>query len=139
MLIDKKMFDVVEEMLTENGTIEEFEKENGKIKGRMMITKAEIPENYKIKKIEGKTPVAFEASFDFCNATLGVALYTDTKELACSIWFTPQKDGAKEPAREWVEFFIEKLISSINDDGFYSYPIYSFVNDTCDITIIPTL
>lgn len=138
MLIDKEMFDVVETMLIQQGKIAAFEAENGKVLGRMMITRAAVPEGIEIRTASGKTPQAFEASFDFYDSTVGLALFTDTKEAASGIWVTPQKDGADPPANDWIEFFVEKLMESIEEDGSYGIPIYSFVNDTCDMTIIPT-
>jgi hypothetical protein len=66
-----------------------------------------------------------------------MAIYTDTKEAATGIWITPQIDGAEPPTQDWIEFFIEKLLDSIDEDGTYGVPIYSFVNDTCDMTIVP--
>ena len=90
----EEVFDKVEEILKSNGRISEFEKEYGKIKGRMMITVGEIPDELGVT-IEGdKKPTAFEASFDFYDSIIGVALYTDTKEAATGLWVTPQKQGA---------------------------------------------
>jgi hypothetical protein len=137
MLVDQEMFDSVQEFLSRNGKLEKFESEYGKIKGRMMITQAQVPEGIEVKIIPEKTPRAFEASFDFCDSTVGMAIYTDTKEAATGIWITPQIDGAEPPTQDWIEFFIEKLLDSIDEDGTYGVPIYSFVNDTCDMTIVP--
>ena len=138
MLIDKEMFDRVEENLAKCGQLSEFESESGTIKGRMMITRTTIPKGLDVKKVRGKKPQAFEASFDFYDATVGVAIYTDTKEAATDIWIIPQVEDAEPPAHEWIEFFIEKLLESIEADGSYGVPIYSFVNDTCDLTVIPS-
>ncbi len=139
MLVNKAMFDVVEKKLIQNGKIAEFEQENGKIKGRMMITRTVIPDEIDINIIAGKTPVAFEASFDFYDCAVGLAIYTDTCKAASGIWITPQAEGAEPPTMDWIEFFIEKLLGSINDDGSYSFTIYSFVNDARHMTIIPVL
>lgn len=39
-----------------------------------------------------------------------------------------------------MEFFVEKMIDCINrEDGSYVDHSFSFVNDTSDVTIIPTL
>ena len=137
MLADKEMFDIVEKVLDEKGKIKEFEDECGKIKGRMMITLTDIPEGAEVVEKEGSVPVAFEASFDFYDSTLGVAIYPETKQAATGLWVTPQKDGAEPPDQAWIEFFLEKLMESISDDGSYGIPIYSFVNDTSDMTIVP--
>lgn len=138
MLIDKELFETVEEQLIQNGKLKDFESEYGEVKGRMMITRTSIPDGVNVKIIPHKIPQAFEASFDFYDSTIGLALYTDIKEVATGLWVTPQTDNADPPAQEWIEFFVQKLIESIDDDGSYGTPIYSFVNDTCDMTIVPT-
>lgn len=51
---------------------------------------------------------------------------------------TLQKDGADPPTREWIDFFVKKLLESIDEDGSYGVPIYLFVNDTRDMTIVPS-
>ena len=104
----------------------------------MMITQASIPDEVNVKNIPNKTPQAFEASFDFYDSTVGLAIYMDTMEAATGVWITPQIDSADPPAEEWIRFFVQKLIESIDENGFYGVSIYSFVNDTCDMTIVPT-
>lgn len=49
MLADKDLSGYVEPKLKARGIIDEFEKANGKIKGRMMITKIEFPEELGIE------------------------------------------------------------------------------------------
>jgi len=139
MLVDQKMFDTVEAILRENGSIERFENECGEIKGRMMITMTDIPEGIAVEERDGKAPVAFEASFDFYDSTVGLAIYTTDRQLATGLWVTPQEDGAEEPAEDWMEFFIKTLVTHIAEDGSFGVPIYSFVNDTCDMTVVPEL
>lgn len=82
MLLDKEQFSTVEENLAKSGRLSEFESQSGAIKGRMMITRTTIPNGIDVKTIPGKTPQAFEASFDFYDAAVGVAIYTDTMEVA---------------------------------------------------------
>ena len=137
MLADKEMFDVVEQILIKNGEIANFERENGKILGRMMITQAEIPVGIEIQGKKGKQPMAFEASYDFYDANVGVAIFPDTREAASGIWITPQVDGAESPDRSWIEFFVQKLLEGIGEDGSVGLPIYSFVTDNSDMTIVP--
>ena len=139
MLRDEKLFEIVENTLIENGTIAAFEKEYGKIKGRMMITLVDIPESIEVQLTGDKKPYAFEASFDFFDASIGLALYTDTKQVASGLWITPQKENAEKLSDDWINFFIEKLLSAIRDDGSFGIPVYSLINDNCDITVIPTL
>ena len=138
MLADEKLFAVVEDVLTKNGAIARFEAENGPIRGRMMIMRTVIPEGIEYKRIAGKMPTAFEASFDFYDAAVGLALDTVTMQAATGVWVTPQAEGAEAPAREWIDFFVEKLMGSFNSDGSYGTPVYSFVTDTCDMTVVPT-
>lgn len=137
MLIDKAAFDSLQAVLSQNGQLKKFEAEYGKIKGRMMITRTQVPDGIDVEIIPGKTPQAFEASFDFYDSTVGMAIYTDTKEAATGIWITPQADDAEPPAQDWINFFVEKLLEGIDEDGSYGIPIYSFINDTCDMTIVP--
>lgn len=138
MLTDIELFNTVEENLAKSGRLSEFESQSGAIKGRMMITRTTIPNGIDVKIIPGKKPQAFEASFDFYDTTVGMAIYTDTMEAATGIWITPQIKDAEPPAHEWIEFFIEKLLESFNTDGSYGIPIYSFVNDACDMTVVPS-
>ena len=136
MLSNAEQFATLEEMLKQNGTIQNFEESCGKIKGRMMITLTDIPEELHISAA-GSTLHAFECSFDFYDTTLGIALYTDTLRLAGGMWATPQKENAETPPREWMDFFLETLISHISEDGSFGCPMYSFVNDTSDLTLVP--
>ena len=138
MLTDKKKFDNVEQMLIEQGRIEAFEQENGAILGRMMITTDTMPEEL-AEEVEIKDDLTvFTASFDFYDMTVSAAIYTRSKEVA-KMWLTPQADDAEQPAREWISFFIEKLFMGIDDEGGYGIPMCSFVTDTTDMTIVPTM
>ena len=138
MLIDKAKFENVENMLAEQGKIEAFERENGAILGRMMITIDTMPEEL-AEEVEIKDDLTvFTASFDFYNMTVSAAVYTQSKEVA-KMWLTPQADDAEQPAREWISFFIEKLFMGIDDEGGYGIPMCSFVTDTSDMTIVPTM
>ena len=138
MLIDKEKFEIVEKVLAEEGKIEAFEQENGAILGRMMITTDIMPEEL-AEEVEIKDDLAvFTASFDFYNMTVSAAVYTQSKEVA-KMWLTPQADDAEQPAREWISFFIEKLFIGIDDEGGYGIPMCSFVTDTSDMTVVPTM
>ena len=44
MLIDPKMYQIVEEALMKNGSIARFEREQGEIKGHMMVTLCNVPD-----------------------------------------------------------------------------------------------
>ena len=137
MLIDKDKFEIVEQMLIEQGRIEAFEQENGAILGRMMITIDTMPEELS-EEVEIKDDLTvFTASFDFYDMTVSAAVYTQSKEVA-KMWLTPQADDAEQPAREWISFFIEKLFMGIDDEGGYGIPMCSFVTDTTDMTVVPS-
>ena len=138
MLIDKSKFENVENMLIEQGKIEAFEQENGAILGRMMITTDTMPEEL-AEEVEIKDDLTvFTGSFDFYDMTVSAAVYTQSKEVA-KMWLTPQADDAEQPAREWISFFIEKLFMGIDDEGGYGIPMCSFVTDTTDMTVVPTM
>ena len=138
MLIEKDKFEIVEQMLVEQGRIEAFEQENGAILGRMMITTDTMPEEL-AEEVEIKDDLTvFTASFDFYDMTVSAAVYTQSKEVA-KMWLTPQADDAEQPAREWISFFIEKLFMGIDDEGGYGIPMCSFVTDNSDMTIVPTM
>lgn len=135
MLSNPEQFALAERIAHEDGRWERFEKEYGKVLGRMMIELCEVPEGIEVRK--GKHIHAFRASFDFYDMEIGVALDVVSKQAASGIWMTPQTKDAEEPTQEWVEFFLEKLIAGIDEDGCFGTPIYSFVNDSSDMTIIP--
>ena len=138
MLIDQAKFEIVEKTLIEQGKIEAFEKENGSILGRMMITADDMPEELS-EELENKDDlIVFTASFDFYDMTVSAAVYTKSKEIA-KMWITPQDDDAEQPAREWISFFIEKLFEGIDDEGGYGIPMFSFVTDSSDMTVVPTM
>lgn len=139
MLDNPELFYEIEDKLIADGTIADFEKENGRIKGRMMITLGEVPPELGLKIPKSKDVRIFICSFDFYEMALGIALNTKTLTAVTDLWLTPQVDDAEEPSMEWVDFFINTLIESISDDGSFSVPIFSFVNDECDLTLVGTI
>ena len=143
MLIDPSSFKILEESLIEQGAIEEFEKESGKILGRVMITLGNIPNDIKddvLKDSKEDDLIIFNCSFDFYDSTLGVALYDKDLKLASGIWIIEQEEGAESPSQDWIEFFIRILCENVIEsrDGF-GYPIYVFVNNDSELVIVPTL
>lgn len=139
MLANEKLFNKVEDDLRKEGKLQAFEKENGPITGRMMIDRVELPDEIEVAEVGCKKPLALEASFDFYDTAVGVAVDPESGKFASKIWGTPQVADAEEPDEAWVEFFIQTLADSIGEDGEVGYPIYSFVNDTSDMTVVPTL
>lgn len=137
MLIDEAAFDRITDLIVESGSIQEFEKENGKLKGRMMITLGELPEDLGIELDPNRKAYVFNGSFDFYDSIVGTVLYLDPLETAGGIWITPQEEGAEPPAKEWVEFFFETLVSHIEEDGSFGIPMYTYVNDNSDFTVVP--
>ena len=138
MLNEPELFRAAEAGLKSMGVIERFEAENGPILGRMMITLTQIPESVPIQREDRENLTAFEASFDFCNVALGVAVDTKKRTLESSVWGRYQTPGAERPSEEWVKFFIQTLVEHIGGDGSYGVPMYSFVNNTSDFTAVPT-
>lgn len=77
MLVDKEMFNLVENALREQGVIGKFEAENGEITGHMMITMMEIPSELSMD-ITDDNVKAFCASFDFFDMMIGIAVDLST-------------------------------------------------------------
>ena len=106
MLINQELFDTVEQALSKNGTIDDFENENGKITGRMMITLTDIPEDIEIEKNK-KSIYAFACSFDFYDVSIGIVLDTKELKVLSPIWATEQIPNAEQPDRVWIDFFLK--------------------------------
>jgi hypothetical protein len=138
MLFDEKQFAIVENELRQKGIIDTFEKENGKITGHMMITLVDIPPELGIEADGKKGSYAFGCSFDFSDCSLGVIFNVRTCRPESGLWTTMQAEDGKELPREWSEFFIETLVQNIVGDGSFGYPLYTFLNDTSDFTVVPT-
>ncbi|MEY8584160.1 hypothetical protein [Ligilactobacillus animalis] len=137
MLIDEAAFNNMTDALVEQGIIQKFEQENGKITGKMMITAGELPEGSEIELDPNREAYVFNGSFDFYDSSVGVVLYLDPMEPVGNIWITPQVEDAEPPAKVWIKFFFKTLITSIEDDGTFGLPICSYVNDTADFTAVP--
>lgn len=100
-----------------------------------MITLSDIPEDLQSSRKEGEQ--VFIATFDFYSSFLGIAINPLTKKASSGIWVTPQKEDADPPSEEWIEFFVKTLLDSFREDGSFSVPLYSFVNDHADMTVVP--
>ena len=138
MIFDQERFDMVEQALRESGHLTRYEKEKGPVTGRMMIVSTEPPEDIEIECMDGKCPVCFEASFDFYDTVVGLAIYPDTLKPASGIWLRQQTDQKEDVDKVWIEFFIQKLMENLqSDEGWYADTVYSFVNDYSDFTFIP--
>lgn len=137
MLKDVELFESVEKFLKQQETFKEFEKEKGEIRGRMMITEAVVPEELGIT-IDDEKAFAFECSFDFYECSIGIVLNTETKQALSGVWITREFEGAESPDKTWVEFFFKTLVNHISDDGTFGLPMYTFLWDEGDVTIVPT-
>lgn len=141
MLIDPQAFKILEKGLTEEGKIEKFEKESGKILGRAMITLGDIPSDLKeevLKDNKLEDLYIFNCSFDFYDSILGVALYKENLEIASGVWATEQVDDATPPSEGWIKFFINILHEYIMEsEDRFGYTIYMFVNDYSEMIITP--
>lgn len=138
MLADKKSFDRVEEVLRNNGTIENFEKENGELRGRMMITLGELPENLKADLPLNKTDFVFIATFDFFDTAIGIAVDTVNRAPKGDAFYIKQTESAAEPPMEWVTYFINTLSEIIRPDGSFGVPILVFMSEESGFTVVPT-
>ena len=138
MLADREFFAKVEMKLIEDGMIKRFEEEGGKITGRMMIVNTEVPHDLKDKIMLGKQDYAFEATFDFLDVAIGIALDTKGLKNRSGFWLRAQVDDPEEPQKEWAEYFINTLVKHINSDGTFSDPILTFITEKNDFTIVPT-
>ena len=139
MLSDPESFEKVEKELRAMGTIGSFEANNGPVLGRVMILTTEIPSSIPVKREDREGLVAFEASFDFCNVALGVVADPVRKTLESSVWGRYQTPGAERPSNDWVKFFITTLFEHIGPEGQFGVPMFSFVNDTSDLTVVPNM
>ena len=139
MLLDIKAFEILEKALTDNGIIKRFEEEHGKIRGRMMITLSNVPDEIEVDDAASDDIIAFCGSFDFYNSTVGFAISRFTMQAVTGIWITPQEENADEPSEEWIKFFVSTVMSNIGEDGSFGIPMYTFISDTCDFTVVPTI
>ncbi len=138
MLIDQETFALVENFLTENGVLQDFEAKNGKILGRMMITEGAVTEELGM----ALPPEAhvFLCTYDFYDYVLGLAFNPKTKESYGRAWAIPQTENSEAPfpTQDWIDFFVKTLMKYIGADGSYGVPMYTFLNNRCEFTIVPT-
>lgn len=135
MLIDAELFKTVEETLRKNGTIEEYENNGKPLRGRMMITLGEVPENLAAEiKTDGEYFV-FEMSADFLDYTAGIAVDVINRKAVSGLWITPQSD---DPTiyDDWNRFFIQTLFSNLTEEGF-GVPMYTFICGENSFTLVP--
>lgn len=136
LLINEKSFKNIEEALIKDGTMDEFKEKHGEVKGRMMINILETPEAIGINIKNKENTYVFQATFDFLDISLAMALNTSTMRAESGIIYLEQKPGAKKPHKHWVEFFVQTIVNHINPDGSFGYPMYTFLYEVGDFTVI---
>ena len=137
MLSNPEAFAQVEQMLMDNGTIAQFEADQGPITGRMMIDRGTVPSTLADSVPVDEDTVVFTGTFDFCNSAVGVAVNTKTGKQVGKVWIEEQKTGAYQPTEEWVKYFLNVLADGIRG-GSYGVPIYAFVNDKAGFELYPS-
>lgn len=107
MLEDKDWFESIESESGVQEVIKKFERENGKVLGRMMINIGELPENIEFDFDKSRDYQVFIGTFDFYDVAIGIAVFVDNPkiEVASGTWLTFQKEGADLPDEAWVKFF----------------------------------
>lgn len=145
MLKGADNFRKLEDQLEENGVIENFEKENGPILGRVMIDLGEIPNNLRSEVLKNHTEeeiYVFDCSFDFYDILIGMAIDKDTFEPVSKIWFTEQAENAEHPDEVWIKFFVEMLaeniLSVIKAGEGFGIPVCILVNDDSELVAVPS-
>lgn len=139
MLKDAETFARLESALFADGARETFEATHGPLTGRAMITLTDIPEEIQVTvgSMEDIPYLyAFEASFDFTDTTLGIAMCVNSSPLkvASPLWHTP---AAEEAPDELTRFFLETLAANVPGDGTLSLPIFVFMGEKEDLTLVP--
>lgn len=139
MLKDEKKFDQLGQKLFMKGELQDFEKKNGPIKGRMMVTEGKIlPEMLvKLQPELMKDPkwIVVEGSFDFNNYMIGMVVGLNPIKPLTNGWLIPQlAHPGLQPAKEWQEFFMEKVMENIDDKGKIDLPLYTWISDKNDLT-----
>lgn len=119
--------------------IQDFEMNNGKITGHMMITEGKIPDELNLKLDNSRPYFIFEGSFDFYDSKISMGLYLDKFEPIGKLWQTPQNLNAKPIDKIWIEFFVQNILDNISDKGDFGIPMYFYMNDSSDFSVVPAM
>lgn len=138
MLADKAKFDAVEKALTDSGFFSSFEKQNGKLAGRMMIDVIELPEEFADKVVLKDGDIVFRGTFDISDCELGVAVNPAKKEIASGLWVKKQTEKNETIPDNWKDLFIRTITSHVGEDGSFKVPMFTFIGKKGDITIVPS-
>ncbi|WP_155287291.1 hypothetical protein [Lacticaseibacillus zhaodongensis] len=135
---DQQLLADTEDALRADGVLADFERENGPIHAHMVINTATVPDDVtaEVEHVDGA--VAFEATMDFLDCTIGVVLEPHSMHVCSSVWATPQREDAPAPSSEWVDFFLQTLSGNIEEDGSFGVPMCVFMSDKASFTTIPT-
>ncbi len=139
MLVDKISFDKITRQLMKKDIIQDFEMNNGKITGHMMITEGKIPDELNLKLDNSRPYFIFEGSFDFYDSKISMGLYLDKFEPIGKLWQTPQNLNAKPIDKIWIEFFVQNILDNISDKGDFGIPMYFYMNDSSDFSVVPAM
>ena len=139
MLKDETKFDQLGQKLFMKGVLQDFEKKNGPIKGRMMVTEGKIPPEMLTKLqselMNSSNWIVVEGSFDFYNYTVGMIVDLTTGKPLANGWLVPQLGHpGMQPADKWQEFLIEKVVEAIDEKGKINLPLYVWISDRSDLT-----
>ena len=137
MLANKELFEGIETELRNKGVIGSFEEKHGRIVRRMMVTLGEVPENLVDEIGADVNDTVFIGTFDFCGASVGMAVDTATKKGKGGVWITPDASDEEPLERIWCEFFLSTVMRNIAEDGTYGVPMFTFCSDDADFTVIP--
>lgn len=68
---------------------------------------------------------------------MNIAFDPQTLEPLTGLWLNYQSDTDETPTQDWVEFFVTTILKHVTPGDIW-LPIYSFVADVGDLTIVPT-
>lgn len=139
MLANKEFFDSIEKVLRENGTLDKFESEHGKIKRRVLITNAKIPEDEQMRYGNNGYLRAYTMTFDPGRAAIYAVIDTKAKELYTNPMAIGPKDKINPPDNTIIEHVLNIIMEQIDDpDKIDDAPMCAFINDESDVTVTLT-
>lgn len=136
--MDEQLISDTEDALRTDGVLNDFEAQNGPIQAHMVINQVTIPKDVRDSVLPVAGAVAFEATTDFFDCTIGVVLEPHSMKVCSNVWATPQRQDAPAPSNDWVDFFLQTLSGNIEKDGSYGVPMCVFMSEKASFTTIPT-
>ena len=139
MLANKEFFDSIEKVLRDNGTIDKFEKEHGRITRRVLITTQKISEDEKLMYGNNGYLRSYNITFEPGRSSVYVIIDTKAKELYTNPMAVGEKDKIDPPAKPVIEHAIKIILDNIDDtDKIEDAPLCAFLNDSSDIVVALT-